>query len=45
MRSRRTKAEMIDIRAGLVALAVKHAPATVRQIFYLAVSAGPDCQN
>ena len=40
MRGRRTKAEMVKIRAGLVALAVEHAPATVRQIFYLAVSAG-----
>ena len=39
-RKRRTQAAMSDIRQGLIALAEEHAPATVRQIFYLAVSAG-----
>ena len=39
-RHRRTKAELARIRAGLIELAQDHAPASVRQIFYLAVSEG-----
>ncbi|MCY4609966.1 MAG: hypothetical protein OXD40_15450 [bacterium] len=38
--TRRTKAEMATIRDGLIALAKQHQPVTVRQTFYLAVSAG-----
>ena len=37
---RRTAAEMVEVREGLVKIAEEHQPATVRQIFYLAVSAG-----
>ena len=37
---RRTAAEMAEVREGLVKIAEEHQPATVRQIFYLAVSAG-----
>ena len=39
-RTRRTKAAIATIRDGLIALAEEHAPASVRQVFYLAVSAG-----
>ena len=38
--TRRTKAEITEIREGLIALATQHRPVTVRQVFYLAVSAG-----
>ena len=40
MRKRRTQAEMETLRAGLRALAERHQPCTVRQVYYLAVSAG-----
>ena len=39
-RIRRTQSEMETIRDGLIGLAEEHAPATIRQIFYLAVAAG-----
>ena len=39
-RKRRAQADMVTIREGLISLAVEHAPASVRQVFYLAESAG-----
>ena len=39
-RKRRTQSDMATIRDGLISLAVEHAPASVRQIFYLAETAG-----
>ena len=38
--ARRGKAEMAGLREALVALVQAHAPVSVRQAFYLAVSAG-----
>jgi hypothetical protein len=40
VRARRTASAMADIRAGLLAIALASRPATVRQVFYRAVSAG-----
>lgn len=39
-RKRRTTAEKEQLRGDLASLANKHRPATVRQVFYLSVSAG-----
>jgi hypothetical protein len=39
-RSRRTRSEVGDMRAALKTLIAPHVPVTVRQAFYLAVSAG-----
>ena len=39
-RKRRTQSDMVTIRDGLVSLAVEHAPASIRQVFYLAETAG-----
>src|SRR5262249_44322365 len=39
-RVRRTQAAMRDLRAALYALVARHQPVTVRQTFYLAVTAG-----
>ena len=37
---RRTKAQIEDLKSELVRLTELHKPVTVRQVFYLAVSAG-----